>query len=93
MLPYLRGRLVITPRGGGRFTCEVVRGPDTRVDRRRRWAMLWVHYEAEEPRVHHGTTIPSEEARAVVVALRSSGSQLRIQNVATGAPEYHRESS
>ena len=26
--PYLRGRLVITPLGDGRFTCEVTRGAD-----------------------------------------------------------------
>ncbi len=26
--PYRRGRLVITPRGGGRFTFEVIRGID-----------------------------------------------------------------
>ncbi len=26
--PYRRGRLVITPLGGGRFTCEVIRGID-----------------------------------------------------------------
>jgi hypothetical protein len=26
--PYLRGRLLITPLGGGRFTCEVIRKAD-----------------------------------------------------------------
>ena len=26
--PYARGRLVITARGQGRFTCEIIRGPD-----------------------------------------------------------------
>ena len=26
--PYRRGRLVITPLGQGRFTCEVIRGAD-----------------------------------------------------------------
>ena len=26
--PYARGRLVITPPGGGRFTIEVTQGPD-----------------------------------------------------------------
>ena len=28
--PYARGRLVITPLGGGRFTSAVIRGPDQR---------------------------------------------------------------
>jgi 5-methylcytosine-specific restriction endonuclease McrA len=28
--PYARGRLVITPLGGGRFTLAVIRGPDKR---------------------------------------------------------------
>jgi hypothetical protein len=46
---------------------------DTRVDGSRRWDVLWVHYEAEELRVHHRTTIPSDEARAVVMALLASG--------------------
>jgi len=26
--PYARGRLVISPLGGGRFTCAIARGPD-----------------------------------------------------------------
>jgi hypothetical protein len=26
--PYARGRLVVTPLGGGRFTCEIIRGAD-----------------------------------------------------------------
>jgi 5-methylcytosine-specific restriction endonuclease McrA len=26
--PYVRGRLVVTPLGYGRFTCEVIRGPN-----------------------------------------------------------------
>jgi hypothetical protein len=46
---------------------------DTRVDGSRRWDVLWVHYEAEELRVHHRTTIPSDEARAVVMAVLASG--------------------
>ncbi len=46
---------------------------DTRVDGGRRWAVLWIHDQAEELRVHHRTTIPSEEARAVVMALLASG--------------------
>jgi hypothetical protein len=46
---------------------------DTRVDGSRRWDILWVPYEAEELRVHHRTTIPSDEARAVVMALLASG--------------------
>ncbi len=32
-----------------------------------------MHHEAEELRVHHRTTIPAEEARALVVMLLASG--------------------
>jgi hypothetical protein len=32
-----------------------------------------MHHEAEELRVHHRTTIPLEEARAVLVTLLASG--------------------
>jgi hypothetical protein len=32
-----------------------------------------MHHEAEELRVHHRTTIPVDDARAVVVALLASG--------------------
>ena len=46
---------------------------DTRVEGRRRWAVLWVHYEAEELRVHHRTTIAPEDARAMVMSLLASG--------------------
>ena len=46
---------------------------DPRVDGSRRWDVLWVHYEAEELRVHHRTTIRSDEARAVVMAVLASG--------------------
>jgi hypothetical protein len=46
---------------------------DTRVDGSRRWDILWVHYEAEELRVHHRTTMPSDEARAVGMAVLASG--------------------
>jgi len=31
--------------------------------------MLWVHYEAEELRVPHRTTIAPDDARAIVTAL------------------------
>ena len=44
-----------------------------RVDGSQRWAVLWVHYQAEELRVHHRTTIASEDARAVVMAVPASG--------------------
>ena len=37
------------------------------------WRVLWVHYGAEELRVHHRAMIPSETARAVVVDLLASG--------------------
>ena len=45
----------------------------TRVDGSRRWAVLWVHHQAEELRGHHRTTIAPEDARAVVMALLASG--------------------
>ena len=32
-----------------------------------------MHHEAEELRVHHGATIPVDDARAVVVTLLASG--------------------
>ena len=35
--------------------------------------MFWIHHEAEELRVHHRTTIPAEDARALVVMLLASG--------------------
>ena len=35
--------------------------------------MVWIHHEAEELRVHHRTTIPVGDARAVVVSLLASG--------------------
>ena len=46
---------------------------DPRVADGRRWGVLWVHHEAEELRVHHRTTIASDEARAVVVAVLAAG--------------------
>ena len=46
---------------------------DPLVEGRRRWNTLWVHYEAEELRVHHRASIPSDEARAVVMTLLASG--------------------
>jgi hypothetical protein len=47
---------------------------DAGVEGSRRWDVLWVYYEAEELRVvHHRTTIPSEEVRALVVALLAAG--------------------
>jgi len=41
---------------------------DARLDGSRHWAVLWVHHEAEALRVHHRTTIASEDVRAVVMA-------------------------
>jgi hypothetical protein len=35
--------------------------------------VFWIHHEAEELRVHHRTTIPPEDARALVVTLLASG--------------------
>jgi hypothetical protein len=35
--------------------------------------VFWMHHEAEELRVHHRTTIPADEARALVVMLLASG--------------------
>jgi hypothetical protein len=35
--------------------------------------VFWIHYEAEELRVHHRATIPADDARAVVVTLLASG--------------------
>jgi len=46
---------------------------DPRLDEHPRWGVFWIHHEAEELRVHHRTTIPPEEARAVVVTLLASG--------------------
>ena len=44
---------------------------DPLVEGSRRWNVLWVHYEAEELRIHHRATIPSDETRAVVMTLLS----------------------
>jgi hypothetical protein len=41
--------------------------------------VLWIHDQAEEVRGHHRTTIPSEEARAVVTALLASGRVPSVQ--------------
>jgi hypothetical protein len=46
---------------------------DPRLDEPRRWDVFWIHYQAEELRVHHRTTIPAGEARAMVVTLLASG--------------------
>ena len=46
---------------------------DPVVEEGRRWRELWIHYQAEELRVHHRATIPADDARAVVVNLLSSG--------------------
>ena len=46
---------------------------DPRLDEPRRWGVFWIHHEAEELRVHHRTTIPAGEARALVVTLLASG--------------------
>ncbi len=46
---------------------------DPLVEGSRRLNALWVHYEVEELRVHHRATIPSDEARAVVMTLLASG--------------------
>ncbi len=44
-----------------------------RLDDHPRWGVFWIHHEAEELRVHHRATIPTDAARAVVVALLASG--------------------
>jgi hypothetical protein len=46
---------------------------DPRLDEPRRWGVFWIHHEAEELRVHHRATIPTEDARALVVTLLTSG--------------------
>jgi len=46
---------------------------DQVVEEGRRWRELWIHYQAEELRVHHRATIAPDEARAVVTALLASG--------------------
>jgi hypothetical protein len=46
---------------------------DARLDEPRRWGVFWIHHEAEELRVHHRTTIPADDARALVVTLLASG--------------------
>ncbi len=46
---------------------------DPRLDEQARWAVFWMHHEAEELRVHHRATIPAEDARAAVVTLLASG--------------------
>jgi len=46
---------------------------DPRLDELRRWGVFWIHHEAEELRVHHRTTIPPEDARALVMTLLASG--------------------
>jgi hypothetical protein len=46
---------------------------DPRLDEPRRCGVFWMHHEAEELRVHHRTTIPPEETRALVVTLLASG--------------------
>jgi hypothetical protein len=46
---------------------------DPRLGEPRRWGVFWIHHEAEELRVHHRATIPTEDARALVVALLASG--------------------
>jgi hypothetical protein len=46
---------------------------DPVVEEGRRWRELWIHYQAEELRVHHRATIPADDARAVVVTLLASG--------------------
>jgi hypothetical protein len=45
---------------------------DPRLDEPRRWGVFWMHHEAEELRVHHRTTIPAEDARALVEMLLAS---------------------
>ncbi len=46
---------------------------DPVVDEGRGWRELWIHYQAEELRVHHRATIPADDARALVVTLLASG--------------------
>jgi hypothetical protein len=46
---------------------------DPRLGEPRRWGVFWIHHEAEELRVHHRTTIPADDARALVVTLLASG--------------------
>ena len=46
---------------------------DPVVEEGRRWRELWIHYQAEELRVHHRTAIPADDARALVVTLLASG--------------------
>ena len=69
---------------------------DPRLDEPRRWGVFWIHHEAEELRVHHRVTIPADAARAVVVALLTSGRVPPLQGTllnlecATGQPVLHR---
>jgi hypothetical protein len=55
-----------------------------RVDGSRRWAVLWIHYQAEELRVHHRATIAPDEARAVVTALLACGRVPPLQTTLVG---------
>ena len=69
---------------------------DPRLDEPRRWGVLWIHHEAEELRVHHRATIPTDEARALVVTLLASGRVPPLQatlfegEYTTARPGLHR---
>jgi hypothetical protein len=52
---------------------------DPRLDEPRRWGVFWIHHEAEELQVHHRTTIPAGDARALVVTLLASGRSHRYR--------------
>jgi hypothetical protein len=58
---------------------------DARLDAQPGWGVFWIHYEAEELRVHHRATIPVNDARAVVVALLASGRVPPLQGTLLGA--------
>ncbi len=61
---------------------------DPRVVQGRRWRVLWVHYEAEELRVHDRETIPEMTARHVIADLLASGQVARMNAgwLVTGPP-------
>jgi hypothetical protein len=51
-----------------------------------RWDVLWIHYESEELRVHHRTTVSATAARGVVVAVLASGRVPPMQTLLLGSP-------
>jgi len=59
---------------------------DPVVEEGRRWRELWIHYQAEELRVHHRAMIRRETARHVVLDLLVSGRVPPMQATLPGTP-------